>query len=93
MNIKDAIRKADNAYITYQQACDTLASEAQEYIDWDDNVGCQHFPADGLCIMATLPDNCGVFGMPECVCPIKSFFEFVEAGNAISPREFKSMSI
>ena len=82
MNIKDAIRKEDNDYITYQQASDTLASEAQKSNDWDDNVGCQHFPADGLCIMETLPDNCGVFGMPECVCPIKSFFEFVEAGNA-----------
>lgn len=58
-----------------------------------DNVGCQHFPADGLCIMATLPDNCGIFGMPECVCSVKSFFESVEAGNDISPREFKSMSI
>lgn len=93
MNIKDAIQKANKAYTTYQQACDTLAMEAQRHIDWDDNVGCQHFPADGLCLLATLPDNCGIFGLPECVCPVKSFFESVEAGNIISPREFKSMSI
>ena len=93
MNIEDAIRKADNAYITYQQACDTLASEAQKYIDWDDNVGCQQGNADGLCIIATLPDNFGIFGMPEYVCPVGVFFKSVEAGNDISPIEFKSMSI
>lgn len=93
MKIKDAIRKADRAYINYMCACDNLAIEAQKHIDWDDNVGCQHFPADGLCILATLPDDCGLFGMPECVCSAKSFFESVDAGNIISPQEFKAISI
>ncbi len=93
MDIKHAIRKADKAYTTYQQACDELAIEAMKHIGWDDNVGCQHFPADGLCILATLPDDCGLSGLPECVCPVESFFESVEAGNIISPEEFKSMSI
>ena len=73
MNIKDSIRKADNAYIAYQQACDTLASEAQKYINWDDNVGCQHFPADGLCIMATLPDKCGITVCLNVYVPLSHF--------------------
>ena len=46
-NIFDKIRKASNKYIEYMIACDDVAKEAQKYIDWDDNVSCEYYPADG----------------------------------------------
>ena len=30
------IKKADDAYINYRHRCESLAKEAQKYIDWDD---------------------------------------------------------
>ena len=32
-------------------ACDDIAKEAQKHIDWDDNVSCEYYPSDGICIM------------------------------------------
>lgn len=95
MNIEDAIRKADNAYINYRYRCESLAKEAQKYIEWDDTVSCEHLPADGLCILATIPDDCNTsgIGMPECVCPADVFFSFVKAKEKITPYEFKEISV
>ena len=50
MDINQMIKKADDAYINYRHRCESLAKEAQKYIDWDDKVSCEHLPADGLCI-------------------------------------------
>lgn len=68
MNISKLLKAADNAYINYRYRCEDIAKEAQKYIDWDDKVSCEHLPADGLCILATVPDDCNTSGMPECVC-------------------------
>lgn len=35
------IKKADDAYINYRHRCESLAKEAQKYIDWDDKVSCE----------------------------------------------------
>lgn len=66
-NIFDKIRKASNKYIEYMVACDDVAKEAQIYIDWDDNVSCEYYPADGICIM-----------IDEHVCYANIFFDLVE---------------
>lgn len=91
--IKRLIIKANTAYLKYGSACDNIAIEAQKYIDWDDRVGCQYFPADGLCIMATMPDGSRIYGLSECVCSVHSFFDSIQVGNKITPEEFKSISI
>lgn len=93
MNLKESIQQANKSYIAYQQACDTLAMAAQKYIDWDDDVCCQYFSSDGLCILVTLPEKYSRLDLLECVCPVEVFFEAVKAGKSISPAEFKSMSI
>jgi hypothetical protein len=61
--------------------------------DLDDRVSCEHLPADGLCILATIPDDSSICGMPECVCPAELFFSSVKSQEAITPQEFKAISI
>lgn len=93
MKIDKLIADSDKAYSRYILTCDALAREAQKYILWDDHVSCQRMPSDGLCILATLPEGCEVYGMPECVCPVDVFFSAVKFGNSISPEVFKEISI
>lgn len=93
MNINQMLKKADDAYINYRHRCEALAKEAQKYIDWDDRVSCENLPADGLCILATIPTDCNIGGMPECVCPADLFFSFVKSKGVITPQEFKAISI
>lgn len=76
-NIFDKIRKASNKYIEYMIACDDVAKETQKYIDWDDNVSCEYYPADGICIM-----------IEEHVCYAAIFFDLVEESeNGMIDRE------
>lgn len=93
MNISKLLGNADDAYINYRHRCEAVAKEAQKYIDWDDRVSCEYLSADGLCILATIPDNCNAGGMPECVCPATIFFSFVKSKEAITPQEFREISI
>lgn len=93
MNISKLLKDADDAYINYRYRCEVLAKEAQKYINWDDKVSCEHLPADGLCILATVPNDCSMSEMPECVCPANSFFSSVKAKEMITPQEFKAISI
>lgn len=93
MNISKLLNNADDAYINYRHRCEALAKEAQKYIDWDNGVSCEHLPADGLCILATIPDDCNTSGMPECVCPADVFFSSVKSKKAITAQEFKAISI
>lgn len=93
MNVNQMMKEANNAYINYRSRCESLAKEAQKYVDWDDKVSCEYLPADGLCILATVPNDCNTSGMPECVCPIDSFFSFLKGKKKIAPREFKIISI
>ena len=66
-NIFDKIRKASNKYIEYMIACDDISKEAQKHIDWDDNISCEYYPSDGICIM-----------IDEHVCYANTFFDLVE---------------
>lgn len=66
-NIFYKIRKASNKYIEYMIACDDISKEAQKHIDWDDNVSCEYYPSDGICIM-----------IDEYVCYANTFFDLVE---------------
>lgn len=66
-NVFDKTRKAEYKYIEYLIACDDIAKEAQKHIDWNDDVSCEYYPGDGVCIM-----------IEENVCPTSIFFELVE---------------
>lgn len=66
-NIFDKIRKASNKYIEYMIACDNVAKEAQKHIDWNNDVSCEYYPGDGICIM-----------IDEHVCYANTFFDLVE---------------
>lgn len=93
MNVNQMIKEANNAYINYRSRCESLAKEAQKYIDWDDKVSCEYLPADGLCILATVPNDHNASEMPECVCSIDSFFSSLKGKEKITPHEFKIISI
>lgn len=93
MNTHTLRVRAENAYYLYRERCNHVAEEAQKYVDWDNNVGCEYLPSDGLCILATVPDEYSNGGMPESVCPAGIFFSFVKSIGKITPQEFKSICI
>lgn len=86
-------KRAEKAYYLYRERCDDVAKEAQKYIDWDNNVGCEYLPYDGLCILATVSYEYSNGGMLESVCPTSIFFSFVKSREKITPQEFKSICI
>lgn len=67
------LKRAEKAYYLYRKRCGDIAKEAQTYIDWDNNVGCEYLPSDGLCILATVSDKYSNGGMPESVCPAGAY--------------------
>lgn len=87
------LKRAEKAYYLYRKRCGDIAKEAQTYIDWDNNVGCEYLPSDGLCILATVSDKYSNGGMPESVCPASTFFSFVKSRERITEQEFKSICI
>lgn len=93
MNTHTLRVRAENAYYLYRERCGHVAEEAQKYIDWDNNVGCEYLPYDGLCILATIPDEYSNGGIPESVCPASTFFSFVKSREKITEQEFKSICI
>ena len=87
------LKRAEKAYYIYRERCGDIAEEAQKYIDWDNNVGCEYLPSDGLCILSTVSDKYSNGGMPESVCPASTFFSFVKSREKITEQEFKSICI
>lgn len=65
MDAKYLIKKAEQAYYNYRKKCGDVAIEAQKYISWDNNVGCEYLPSDGLCILATVSNDYSNGGMPK----------------------------
>ena len=66
-NVFYKIRKASIKYQGYILDCYDIAKEAQKHINWNDNVSCEYYPGDGVCIM--IDGN---------VCNAATFFELVE---------------
>lgn len=67
----------------YRQYCDKVAIEAQKYIDWDNDIGCEYFPSDGVCLTTT----------DAYVCPATAFFGVIKEKGQISQSEFKSICV
>lgn len=83
MNIKRLINEVGSSYTSYKQHCDKVAIEAQKYIDWDNDIGCEYFPSDGVCLTTT----------DAYVCPATAFFEVIKEKGQISQSEFKSICV
>lgn len=66
-NVFDKIRIAEYKYLEYMLACDGIVIEAQKHIDWNNDISCEYYPGDGVCLM-----------IEEQVCPASIFFELVE---------------
>lgn len=77
------INKVGSSYISYRQNCDKVAVEAQKYIDWDNDIGCEYFPSDGVCLTTT----------DAHVCPASAFFEIIKIKGEISKSEFMSICV
>ena len=69
-NISMKIKRASYKYSEYLAACEEVAKEAQKHISWNDDVACEFYPGDGICI-----------GIDEMVCFAKTFFELAEEAN------------
>lgn len=78
-----SIKNIESSYISYRQNCDNIAIEAQKYIDWDDDIGCEYFPNDGVCLTTT----------DARVCPAAAFFRVIKTKGGISKSEFISICI
>lgn len=61
------IERASKKYVEYMGVCQIVAREAQKHIDWDDDVACMYYPADGICIE-----------IDAHVCPASRFFQLLE---------------
>lgn len=61
------IKRASFKYTEFRTACDKIAKEAQKHIDWDNEVSCDYYPGDGICI--EIDGN---------VCPATIFFGLAE---------------
>lgn len=83
MNIKRLINEVGSSYTSYRQYCDKVAIEAQKYIDWDNDIGCEYFPSDGVCLTRT----------DAYVCPATAFFGVIKEKGQISQSEFKSICV
>lgn len=83
MNTKQLINKASTSYISYKQNCDKVAIEAQKYIDWDNDIGCEYFPSDGVCLTTTYAH----------ICPAAAFFGVIKEKGNISQWEFESICV
>lgn len=83
MDINKLIHKAEVAYLSYSNICDDVAIEAQKHINWDDNIGCEYIPSDGLCLTTT----------DSHVCPAILFFKLVEEKGNISQSDLKNIYI
>ena len=83
MKIKRLINGVEKSYILYRKYCVKIAIEAQKYIDWDSDIGCEYFPSDGVCLTTT----------DAYVCPAASFFGVIKEKGKISQSEFKSICV
>lgn len=78
MNVKRLINEAGSSYISYRQKCDKIAIEAQKHIDWDNDIGCEYFPSDGVCLTTT----------DAHICPATLFFTLIKEKGKIDRWEF-----
>ena len=61
------IERASAKYSEYMSACEQVAKEAQKHISWSDDVACEFYPSDGICIK--------IYGK---VCSAYTFFKLAE---------------
>lgn len=78
MKIKDIIEKAETSYIQYRSDCENIAQEAQKHISWDDDIGCECFPGDGVCLTTTSAH----------MCTASLFFDVIKEKGDIDEEDF-----
>ena len=81
INLEDNILSAIRYYDNYRRYCHRVAAEAQKYIDWNDDVNCEYYPSDGLCLNLETDR--------AYVCPVNSFFSYIKDNNLTSITEDK----
>lgn len=92
----ELIVSANKYYTKYTKDCDKIAKLAQKYIDWDESIGCEYFPADGICLTAIASKEFdSYYSLAECVCPASLFFRYIYENNLskIEYKDFKTLCI
>lgn len=83
MDAKKMRIEVEKRYSSYRKSCAVISKKAQQYVDWDDDLGCEYFPSDGVCLTTS----------DAKVCPADSFFDIAEDQGYISESEFESICI
>lgn len=65
-DIIQKIRRARSKYVEFRMSCEEIAKIAQKHINWNDDVSCDLYPSDGICIE-----------IESRVCPVDRFFQLV----------------
>lgn len=81
------IKKAILKYDEYKSICEKIAREAQKYIDWSDDISCEYYPADGICLCIECDND-----FPHVVS-VSTFFEMVKKYKKISKEDYMCCSI
>ena len=85
--IEKLIDECTSLYIKADGKAQLIATEAQKYIDWDDNITCEYINGDGLVLCHE-----GDEFIPSVV-PVSNFFDLALKNGKVSEEEFALMNI
>ena len=87
-NLKEKIDLAITAYEEFRLNCDAISREAQKYIDFIDDISCDFYPSDGICICVDTPE----YHIP-LVITASTFFETVQKKGKLTYEDLKLIAI
>lgn len=91
MRTRDIIKFIDKAHKKHNEfmgVCDVIVTEAKKHILYADDISCDFYPGDGICLCVDGIDN-----MPY-VIPASTFFRYAKSKEGmLSDDEIRLMSI
>ena len=87
-NMKEKIDLAITAYVKFRSKCEIISREAQKYIDFVDDISCDFYPSDGICICV----NTAEYSMPLVILA-STFFETAQKKGKLTHEDLKLITI
>ena len=87
-DIMNFIEKAHKKHNEFMGVCDVIVTEAKKHILYTDEISCDFYPGDGICLCVD-----GMDSMPYVV-PASTFFKYAKSKEGVlSDDEIRLMSI
>lgn len=87
-DIMKFIEKAHKKHDEFMGICDVIATEAKKHILCTDEISCDFYPGDGICLCVDGMDN------TPYVIPANTFFKYAKSKEGmLSDDEIRLMSI